>query len=374
MKAIVLKKPKTLELTDIQVFTPRDENQVLVKVLACGICGSDLRYYAGENPWALHTLGRHIDNPANLVMGHEFSGEVVQVQHKKYEYLLGRRVGVQAYRSCGECPFCTSGRENLCRQMIHIGHAQGWGSMDYYPGAYAEYCLGWADMLYPLAECLSSAEAAMADILCVAVHVVGRAQLRPGANVLCIGGGPAGLSIAQIAGIKDAQTVILSDPSPLARRVIGHYADFFIIDPSQQDVQQEALRILGKERCAAIFDSVGSSASLTAALPLLEESGVYVNLAVHRTPLTIDAALLGSERTLTTSSNAFYRDLQEAYELLNSGAIDVKPWITHRFPLEDYEEAFRLLLQDPKQAYKVVFEPWSRQQNANIETAHADQR
>jgi threonine dehydrogenase-like Zn-dependent dehydrogenase len=90
---------------------------------------------------------------------------------------------------------------------------------------------------------------------------------------------------------------------------------------------------------------------------LLEESGTYVNLAVHKTEFKFDGSLIGSERTLTTSSNAFYRDLVEAYELLNKGIIDVKPWITHRLPLEGYEKAFELLLKDPKEAYKVVFEP-----------------
>jgi len=358
MKAIVLKKPKTLELMDIPVFSLAAENHVLIKVRACGICGSDLRYWAGENPWALHTLGKHVDNPANLIMGHEFSGEVVQVNAKKYERWLGRKVGVQAYRSCGKCAFCGSGRENLCSEMIHIGHAQGWAPMAYYPGAYAEFCLGWADLLHPLANHLSFAEAAMADILCVAIHVVGRTHLYPGAKVFCIGGGPAGLGIALVAKIKGAETVIVSDPSPVARQVISQYPDFHLIDPLQQDVSEEVQKILGREKCTAIFDSLGNSESVNTALPLLAASGTYVNLAVHQTTLALNAMLLGSERTVTTSSNAFYRDLTEAYDLLNAGEIDVKPWLTHRFPLEGYEQAFRLLLQHPKAAYKAVFQPW----------------
>ena len=174
MKAVVLTKPRNLELLDIPLPKLSKENHVLIKVEACGICGSDLRYWNGENPWALHTLGKHVENPANMVMGHEFAGEVVQVNSPKYKHYLGQRVGVQSYRVCGKCSFCTSGRENLCRDMIHIGHAQGWGKMDYYPGAYAEYCLGWADLLHPISKEISSAEAALSDILCVAVHVVDR--------------------------------------------------------------------------------------------------------------------------------------------------------------------------------------------------------
>ena len=357
MKAIVLKKPKTLELMDVPDFQLRAENHVLIKVKACGICGSDLRYWAGDNPWALHTLGKHIENPPNMIMGHEFAGEVVQVNAKKYEHLLGKKVGVQSYHVCGKCTFCKSGRENLCREMIHIGHAQGWGDMDFYPGAYADYCLGWADLLHPLSDHLTYPEAAMADILCVAVHVVGRATIYKGANVLCIGGGPAGLSIAQVAKSKGAGSVFISDPSAIARQVISNYPDFVIIDPREQDPGEIIRGTIGEARCAAIFDSVGSNETLNMALPLLEESGTYVNLAVHKTEFKFDGSLIGSERTLTTSSNAFYRDLTEAYELLNQGTINVKPWITHHFPLEGYEKAFELLLKDPKEAYKVVFEP-----------------
>lgn len=353
MKAIVLKKPRHLELMDIPMPRLGEANHVLIRVEACGICGSDLRYYAGENPWAMHTLGRHVDNPPNLIMGHEFAGTVEKVNSRQYEHLLGKRVGVQSYRVCGVCHFCTTGRENLCRDMIHIGHAQGWGEMDFYPGAYAEYCLGWADLLHPIPDMLSMEEAAMADILCVAVHVVGRTRLFPGAPVLCIGGGPAGLSIAQVARHNGAGNIFISDPSPVAQSVIRQYPDFQLIDPAKEELQ----RAVGKEKFAAIFDSVGSTESLQQAIPLLAEGGTLVNLAVHKAPLAINALELGSERSITTSSNAFYSDLVEAYDLLRNRHINVTPWITHRFPLDKFDKAFELLTRSPKEAYKIVFKP-----------------
>ena len=359
MKAIVLKKPKILELMEIPQPKLTAENHVLIKVRTCGICGSDLRYWAGENPWALHTLGKHVDNPPNMVMGHELAGDVVKVNSAKHEHFLGKRVGVQTYRVCEKCSFCKSGRENLCRNMIHIGHAQGWGEMEFYPGGYAEYCLGWADLLHPIPDQVSFAEAAMADILCVAVHVVGRTRIYEGANVLCIGGGPAGLGIAQVAKVRGVKNIFLSDPSPLARQVINQFKEFVVIDPNKDNVAEVIEKTIGQQKCAAIFDSVGSADTLNMALPLLEESGTYVNLAVHNTPVTFNALALGSERTITTSSNAFYRDLTKVFELLNSGAINVMPWITHRYPLKDFKKAFDLLLQSPKAAYKVVFEPRS---------------
>ena len=100
--------------------------------------------------WALHTLGRHVPNPPNIILRHEYAGVVAKVNSPAYGHLLDRRLGVQSFRTCGKCDFCCSGSQNLCRNTIHMGHAQGWGQMDYYLGAYAEYCLGWADLLFPI--------------------------------------------------------------------------------------------------------------------------------------------------------------------------------------------------------------------------------
>jgi L-iditol 2-dehydrogenase len=358
MKAVVLRRPKVLEYVEVPMPELKSEGHVLIGVKACGICGSDLRYWNGDNPWALHTLGHHVDNPPNIVLGHEYAGVVVKVNSAKYEHLLGRRVGVQPYRVCGECEFCRSGRHNLCRETIHIGHGQGWGEMEFYPGAYAEYCLGWGDLLYPLPEDVSFPDAAMADIFGVAVHVVGRTRIPKGAAVLCIGGGPAGLSIAQVAKTRGAGKVFVTETSPEARRILAQF-DFVVIDPTKQPIRDALAAHLGRPEVAAIFDSVGSNETISEGLPLLQASGTYVDLAVHATSLPFNAALLGSERTITTSSNGFYDDVREAYDLIFSRQVQAGPMISHCLPLSEYQQAFDLLLSTPKQAYKVVFVPGS---------------
>jgi L-iditol 2-dehydrogenase len=356
MKAIVLHKPEHLEFMDIPKPALTDDKHVLVAVEACGICGSDLRYYRGENPWALHTLGLHKDNPPNMVMGHEFAGTVVKVNSKAYEHLLGQRVGVQSFRACGKCRFCTSGRENLCPNMFHVGHAQGWGEMDFYPGAYAEYSLGWGDLCYPLEEHVSSAEAAMADIICTAVHIFNKTRFYPGATMLCIGGGPIGLATAQIALIHGIRQVFISDPSDVCRAVASQYEGVQVIDPRYSEVAEFVREHNGGERCATVVDSVGSNKTFTLGVSLLEESGTYVNVALHETSIHFNAMLLASERSVIISSNSTNSDVREAYDLLNASRINVKPWITHRFGLVDYQKAFDLLLAPIKRAFKVVFE------------------
>ena len=355
MKAVVLRSPQVLEYMEVPAPKLSRAEEILISVRACGICGSDLRYWKGENPWALHTLGHHVDNPPNIIMGHEYAGVVAQVNSSSYEYLLGRRVGVQPYRVCGECEFCRSGRHNLCKATIHIGHGQGWGEAEFYPGAYAEYCLAWADLLYPIPEEISFDEAAMADVFGVAVHAVGRSRVPKGAAVLCIGGGPVGLSVAQVAKARGAGKVFVAETSPYARRILAQF-DFTVIDPGKP-IREVLAAQPGRPEVAAIYDSVGSDETIAEALPLLGASGTYVNLALRAAPLPVDAALLGSERTITTSSNAFYDDVREAYDLIFSQRVQAGPMISHRFPLTGYQQAFDLLLSSPKQAYKVIFAP-----------------
>jgi threonine dehydrogenase-like Zn-dependent dehydrogenase len=170
--------------------------------------------------------------------------------------------------------------------------------------------------------------------------------------VLCIGGGPAGLSIAQVARARGARHIYISDPSPLARSVIAGFPEFVCIDPQTQPIRDA----VDAGTCTAVFDTVGTAETTGESLSLLAETGTYVNLAVHDTQLTLNPTALGSERIITTSSNALYRDEREAHSLISSGAVNMRSMITHRFPLDEYQKAFDLLLRDPKEAYKVVFE------------------
>ena len=357
MKAVVLRQPRQLEWTEVPEPQLSTELEVLIEVAACGICGSDLRYWEGENPWALHTLGYHVPNPPNIILGHEYAGTVVRVNSPAQEHWLGQRVGVQAYRTCGRCNFCRAGSQNLCPNTIHMGHAQGWGEMDYYPGAYAEYCLGWADLLYPIPDPVSFEEAAMADVVCVAVHAVRRPAVL-GDEVLCIGGGPVGLSIAQVARARGARRVFVSEPSLSAQAVLRCFDYINVIDPSAVSLA-DGLARGGVRRVLSVFDTVGSGPIIAEAASLLAERGTYVNLAVHDAPVALNAAALGSERTLTSSSNAFYSDVREAYDLICSGRVNVKPMITHRIPLKDCALGFELLRRSPKEAFKVVLCPGS---------------
>jgi threonine dehydrogenase-like Zn-dependent dehydrogenase len=137
----------------------------------------------------------------------------------------------------------------------------------------------------------------------------------------------------------------------VAQSVLAKYPGMTPIDPERVPLA-DALQSV-----ATIYNSIGSAETILESLPLLSEAGVYVNIAVHDTTLNLNAAALGAERVFTSSSNATYSDVAEAYDMICARKARMAPMITHRFALEDFAEAFDLLRQSPKQAFKVILNP-----------------
>jgi threonine dehydrogenase-like Zn-dependent dehydrogenase len=331
IEAVVLEAPETLSLRRIPMWPLADygdEDLVLVRVDACGICGSDLRYFMGENPWAQHTLGRHADNPPNIVLGHEFTGIVAAVLSKENEQLLGRRVAPICSKVCGACRFCRTGREHLCPETVHLGHGQGWGERDFFPGAYAEYVPAWGKGCALIPDGLSSIDAAMMDILAVCNHVADQGRIQPGEGVLVMGAGPAGNGIAQIARIQGAARIVLTDISDTALHVARKCGFTEIVDARGAGAEEEIASLLGPEGALSVFDSIGTGESISLGLRFLDKKGTLVNMAVHDSDMKLNQLALGGERRLVSSCNFKCHEHAEALGWLAGGRLDVKPWIT----------------------------------------------
>lgn len=137
MKAVVLRKPGDLLVEDIPEPVC-GAGQVMVKVSDCGICGSDIRYYHGDNPWSRETLGVYVPPPPNIVPGHEVAGEVVDVPEDSLQRLMGKRVAILSWNVDNACFWCRRGMQHLCPNTVHLGHSAGWGKREYYLGGMAE--------------------------------------------------------------------------------------------------------------------------------------------------------------------------------------------------------------------------------------------
>ncbi len=357
MKAAVLEGPNQITVKDIPMRTCAPD-EVLVKVSACGICGSDLKYFKGENPWAQHTLGKHVENPPNMILGHEFAGEVVAAGMDRFAQLVGKRVFVEPFNTCNQCLFCRTGRYNLCKQTRHIGHGAGWDEMDYYPGGMAEYCQAWATHVYELPDQISYEEATFLDPLSVSVHAVSRSRLQPGADVLVIGSGPVGLCIAQVAKAFGAGQVTCTDLFDKALAVAEAVGIDCPIDIRKVNLVPYLLANTQNLGVSAIFDTVGSQETQEQALRLLANSGTLVNLVSHPERLTYSLMDFGGEKNITSSSNNLYGDVLTAIQLMASGRVKVKPMITHRYSLQAVQEGFETLLdRSGSDAIKAIILP-----------------
>ena len=356
MKALVLKSPETLEVMNVP--SPNlSTGQVLVKVSRCGLCGSDIRYFHGENPWAKQTLQMNIPNPPNIILGHEFIGEVVEAHDSTDMELIGKRVAVQTWSACGRCDSCRSGHENFCKETKHLGHGQGWGEMEFYPGGMAEYCPVFSNHVHELPKNITDEQATFLDPLTAALHAVDVAKPEVLNRVVVLGAGPIGIMIAQLSKVYGAAETFITDIADGNLRVarnlgIDHVLN--VVDSGQTitNLVKTKTKGLGVDR---VFNTVGSQDSIVESLALLKNTGLVVLMATKNEEISFPALLLSGERTIKTSTNAMYTDFPRAIGLLASGLVKVEPMITHRFNLSDGVKAFETAInKSQNQAIKIV--------------------
>ncbi len=346
--SVVLAGPGDLVVREIPVPTVEGPSH-RVRMRACGICGSDLRYLAGENPWSLHTLGKEIPSPPNMVLGHEVAG-ITELDGREC------RVAVLAYRGCGRCRECRRGRENLCAATQHLGHGAGWDAMEYYPGGMAEEFEVWDGFAYEIPDSVTFEQATFLDGLAVAIHVCDRAGVELDSRVAVIGLGPIGMLVAQVARDRGAEIVTACDTTELPVELAREHG--FESTYVCTGTALFGTRGINGAEYDAVVDTVGDGAAVEAGLSALAPGGRVVLVAAHEGTLNYDATRICSERYVTTSANNLYADFPRAIELLGSGRVAVSSLITHRFSLGDAVRAFETMKnKEANRAYKIVLEP-----------------
>lgn len=359
MKAVIPKGPLRLEMEDIPKPVPK-EDEVLIRVEAVGICGSDIRYFLGENPWALHTLGKDLKETRSFILGHEVSGEIVETGKWVSRNRISERVGVLAFKGCEECYYCKRGLHNLCEHTLHIGHDGRWGDIEYPQGGYAEYMQIWASNAYRLPDNISYEEATQLDGLAVAIHANNRANVSPTDKVVVIGSGPIGLMALQVSKVRGASKTVAIDAwdMPLEKaEELG--VDYTIKASKEGNFVDDVLKLTNRVGANVVFDTVGSIKTVEAGLRILSRMGRLILLAVTPTKVELNLMeVVGGEKVLTCSANHLYEDYVIGVELLASGKVKVKPFITHVMKLDEYKHAFDMLLhKEEYRAMKIVLKP-----------------
>lgn len=345
MKACVLRGARDLHLADFPDPTPGPA-EVLVRLGAGGICGSDLHYFTdgGVGDFQLREP---------LVLGHEGAGIVVATGEHVSNVRLGDHVAVNPNRPCDQCAECRAGRRNLCRDVRFFGSA---ARFPHVQGLFAELFVVPAENCFPVPARLSHRAAACAEPLAVALHAAQQAGSLAGRRVFIAGSGPIGVLLAAVTREAGASVVTVTDlfDEPLAiARMMGA--------TETVNAKTEHARMVGFALDRGVFDvafeASGHPSGLANALEFTAPGGTVVQVGMlprGDSPAPLNRIVAKELRLVGTFR--FDREYARAVELLISGRIDVAPMLTHEFTFAELKEAF-VTAADKRRAMKVSIKP-----------------
>lgn len=345
MKALLLTAPSRLEFVDFPDPQPAP-GEVVLRIRACGICGSDIHGWDGSS-------GRR--RPP-LVMGHEAAGEIAALGAGVADWRVGERVTFDSTISCGACAYCREGRVNLCEHRRVVGVAPAEYRQH---GAFAEFLALPARGLVRLPDGLDFPHAAMVEPVAIAVHAVRRTTVRPGDTAVVIGAGLIGLFVVQALRWAGAQTIVAVDLVESRLALARELGATHTLRSDTTEVAAEVARLTGGRGADLAFEVVGVTPTLNLALAVLRRGGTAV-LVGNLAPATKDfplQAVVTRELGLLGSCGAA-GEYALCLDLISRGVIRVAPMIEAVAPLADGAGWFhKLSAPDGGRHLKVILAP-----------------
>jgi L-iditol 2-dehydrogenase len=342
MKALLLSHYNQLEMADVPAPTP-GLGEVLVRVAACGICGSDVHGYDGSS-------GRRIPP---IVMGHEAAGTIAALGGGVTNLAKNERVTFDSTISCGACEFCKRGELNLCNHREVIGVSCG----DYRrAGAFAEYIVVPSRIVYRLPPNISFPEAALLEAVAVAVHAVSLAESVPKRTALVIGAGTIGLLCLQALRVAGCSRIFVADIDPSRLGLAKELGATTVLSPELEFAKQVG-HLTGGEGVDLVVEAVGRNETVGTAIDAVRKGGTVILVGNIAPEVTLPLQKVVTRQIRLQGSCASAGEYPRAIELMASGAINVKPLITAIAALEEGPEWFKRLHAREPGLTKVVLTP-----------------
>ena len=327
MRSAVLSGPRRIEIVEAPVPMP-GPGQVLVRLRAVGICGSDVHYYAE---------GR-IGNAAvsyPFILGHEPAGEIAALGEGVEGLAVGTRVALEPAYSCGVCPACRQGRPNCCPSVQFLGTPPT-------AGVFEEYHLFLAGQCAVLPDEISFEAAAALEPMAVALHAVNLARPMLGVRVAVMGGGPVGMLTVMAARLAGASFVALTEPVPERRALAARFGADLALDPFAGDARAEIRRAAGEIDVA--FEAAGTQEAADDATCIVGPGGTAVIIGIPSGDrISLWAHELRRKELNLIMARRSNQNLEAAIRLARAGRIDPGLIVTHRFPLDRLAEAMELV-------------------------------
>ena len=343
MKALVLHKTRDLRVDD--VAKPKaGPGQVLVRVRAVGLCGSDVHYF---------THGRIGDQvvTAPIIMGHEGAGEVAALGPGVTDLKVGQRLALEPANPCGRCEFCRTGRQNLCQEVKFCATPP-------YDGLMCEFAALERHQCIPIPDAMSWDEAAMLEPLQVGVHATNLMGVRAGETVAVVGVGCIGLGCMEMARISGAGRIIVTDNLDYRLKLARKLGADDGVNAAKTDPAEAVKELTGGRGADLVFECTNRAGGAPQAYDLAgvggrvclvgipEEDDIVLN--THR-PRRKELAIQYVRRSRHAAA--------QAISLVASGRLDVKSWVTHRVPLADAVSAFEMVADYRDKVLKAVILP-----------------
>jgi L-iditol 2-dehydrogenase len=337
MKALVYTAPRRLEMLELADPAPKD-GEVLVRVRAAGVCGSDLHGF----------LGRSKKRVPPLILGHEFTGEVAGSKDSAWDIALGDAVAVYPIVSCGTCEYCASEREHLCPSRRVYG-------LDFH-GGLAEYAAVPSRCLFPIPASMSFVEGSLVEPLANAVHVVKRCPEVRGRTGLVYGAGPIGMLCAFVAKQRGAQVVMMVDRNARRLERLNELAADITIDSSQQDAVASLLEQTGGRGVDFAIDAVGNAECRQNSITCTASGGTVICIGLEEEVCSVDTRPVVTREVDVRGAYAYSRsDFAEALSMLDRKLL---PWsrLVTKTGLAQGQAIFDDLATGHSSILKAVFE------------------
>lgn len=316
-------------------------NDVLIKVMACGVCGTDVHIYEGDK-------GAADTNPPT-VLGHEFSGIVEAVGEAVTEAKIGDRVCVDPNQLCGKCYYCRSGIGHFCENMIGIGTTV--------EGGFAQYCSVNESQVYHLTDSTTFEEGAMTEPVACCLHGIDLCEITPSSTVMVIGGGMIGLLMVQLARLAGAYRVILLEPVEGKREMGRKLGADLCIDPINQDVKV-VLKEENIDRINVVIECAGLKQTIRQAIDLAGKYSVVMMFGLTKPDdeVSIKPFEIFQKEVVLKASFINPYTQQRALDLINSKKIDVSSMVSEIRGLSGLEEV--LSSAELRRTGKFIINPW----------------
>lgn len=347
MKAAVLHAVGDLRYEDVPV--PKiAAGEVLVKVRAAGVCGSDIPRVMTKGTYSFP-----------LVLGHEFAGEVAQVGDNVSTFNVGDRVAVFPLIPCGKCAYCQIGEYAQCDDYDYLGSRRD--------GGFAEYVAAPADNLVPIPDNVGFDCAAMTEPASVALHALRRTSVDVGDSVAILGAGPIGIILAQWARICGAGRVFLTDIVDEKLDVVRGYGFKDCINAAREDAVKRIVEETDGRGADICIEAAGTAVTFEQSLRIARKLGKVILMGNVSGDVVIPertaSAILRGQLTIYGTWNSSFtavpkNEWRTALQFMSSGALDLKPLITHRFKLDQVNDAFDMMYNRREFFNKVMFVFW----------------